>query len=85
AKPKPRILDGITLTAKVDGDNAVLITTEKRDPLLPQRLSSPQLAILSLNAYKENGVVNPVNAGTGPFILRSVNGTSSAALDRFDG
>ncbi|MGM8876768.1 ABC transporter substrate-binding protein [Enterobacter hormaechei subsp. steigerwaltii] len=85
AKPKPRILDGVTLTAKADGDNAVLITTEKRDPLLPQRLSSPQLAILSLNAYKENGVVDPVNAGTGPFILRSVNGTSSAALDRFDG
>lgn len=85
AKPKPRILDGVTLTAKADGDNAVLITTEKRDPLLPQRLSSPQLAILSLNAYKENGVVNPVNAGTGPFILRSVNGTSSAVLDRYDG
>lgn len=85
AKPKPRILDGVTLTTKVDGDNAILITTEKRDPLLPQRLSSPQLAILSLNAYIENGVVNPVNAGTGPFILRCVNGTSNAALDRFDG
>ncbi|THK19048.1 ABC transporter substrate-binding protein, partial [Escherichia coli] len=85
ATPKPRILDGVKLTAKAEGDNAILVTTEQRDPLLPQRLSSPQLASLSLNAYKENGVVDPVNAGTGPFILRSVNGTSSASLDRFEG
>ena len=85
ASPKPRILDGVKLTAKADGDNAVLVSTEKPDPLLPQRLSSPQLAILSLNAYKENGVVDPVNTGSGPFVLRSVNGTSSASLDRFDG
>lgn len=83
--PKPRILDGVKLTAIAEGDNAVLVKTEKRDPLLPQRLSSPQLAILSLNAYKENGVVDPINAGTGPFVLRSVNGTSSASLDRFEG
>ncbi|MFS2223206.1 ABC transporter substrate-binding protein [Pantoea sp. B65] len=85
ATPKPRILDGVKLTAKAEGESSVLVTTEKRDPLLPQRLSSPQLAILSLNAYQENGVVNPVNTGTGPFILRSVDGTSSASLDRFEG
>ncbi|EKY3917437.1 ABC transporter substrate-binding protein [Enterobacter hormaechei] len=85
ATPKPRILDGVKLTVRAESDNAVLVSTEKPDPLLPQRLSSPQLAILSLNAYKEHGVVDPVNAGTGPFILRTVNGTSSASLDRFDG
>ncbi|MEH2920075.1 ABC transporter substrate-binding protein [Samsonia erythrinae] len=85
ASPKPRILDGVQLTVTADGDNAVIVSTAKADPLLPQRLSSPQLAILSTQAYGKNGVVNPVNTGSGPFVLRSVNGTSSAALDRFDG
>ncbi|UYA59764.1 ABC transporter, substrate-binding protein (cluster 5, nickel/peptides/opines) [Pectobacterium sp. F1-1] len=85
AAPKPRILDGVQLTVKADGDNAVIVSTAKADPLLPQRLSSPQLAILSTAAYGKNGVVNPINTGSGPFVLRSVNGTSSAVLDRFDG
>lgn len=85
AAPKPRILDGVQLTVVADGDNAVIVSTATPDPLLPQRLSSPQLAILSSAAYGKNGVVNPINAGSGPFVLRSVNGTSSATLDRFDG
>lgn len=85
ASPRPRILDGVSLTVKADGDRAVLVSTAQADPLLPQRLSSPQLAILSRNAYQANGVVSPVNAGSGPFVLRSVTGTSSAVLDRFDG
>lgn len=85
ASPKPRILDGVKLEVKADGDNAVLITTARPDPLLPQRLSSPQLAILARGAYQANGVVNPINSGSGPFVLRSVNGTSGATLDRFDG
>ncbi|WP_350316892.1 ABC transporter substrate-binding protein [Pectobacterium aroidearum] len=84
AAPKPRILDGVQLTVKADGDNAVIVSTAKPDPLLPQRLSSPQLAILSTAAYGKNGVVNPINTGSGPFVLRSVTGTSSAVLDRFD-
>ncbi|KHT36833.1 ABC transporter substrate-binding protein [Pectobacterium carotovorum] len=85
AAPKPRILDGVQLTVKADGDNAVIVSTAKADPLLPQRLSSPQLAILSTAAYGKNGVVNPINTGSGPFVLRTVTGTSSAVLDRFDG
>ncbi|MHC3490507.1 ABC transporter substrate-binding protein [Pectobacterium brasiliense] len=85
AAPKPRILDGVQLTVKADGDNAVVVSTAKPDPLLPQRLSSPQLAILSTAAYGKNGVVSPINTGSGPFVLRTVTGTSSAILDRFDG
>lgn len=85
AAPKPRILDGVTLNVRADGDDAVLIGTATPDPLLPQRLSSPQLTILSPRAYGANGVVNPVGRGSGPFVLTSVNGTSSARLDRFDG
>lgn len=84
ASPPPRILDGVELTARADGD-AVLVTTGVPDPLVPQRLSSPQLSILAPAAYGADGVVNPVRAGTGPFVLTAVEGTSSATLDRFDG
>ena len=85
ATPKPRILDGVRLTAVADGEQAVILTTAQADPLLPQRLSSPQLAILSPKAYHDNGVVDPRQTGSGPFELVQVNGTSSARLERFDG
>ncbi|GEC06906.1 ABC transporter substrate-binding protein [Streptomyces spinoverrucosus] len=83
ASPKPRILDGVELTAKADGDNRVTVTTAAEDPLVPQRLSSPQLSILAAKAY-QGKTVNPVGAGTGPFELTKVNGTTSATLDRYD-
>ncbi|MGI5428807.1 ABC transporter substrate-binding protein [Streptomyces sp. CA-179760] len=82
ASPKPRILDGVDLTAKADGDK-VTVTTATEDPLVPQRLSSPQLSILAAKAYRGKSV-DPVGAGTGPFELTKVNGTSSATLDRYD-
>ncbi|GGX21268.1 ABC transporter substrate-binding protein [Streptomyces lomondensis] len=82
ASPKPRILDGVELTAKAEGDQ-VTVTTATVDPLVPQRLSSPQLSILAARAYKGK-TVDPVGAGTGPFELTKVNGTSSATLDRYD-
>lgn len=85
AAPKPRILDGVQLTAVADGEHAVIITTAQPDPLLPQRLSSPQLTILSQKAYSATGVVDPRHTGSGPFELVQVNGTSSARLERFDG
>ncbi|MBA2944719.1 ABC transporter substrate-binding protein [Streptomyces himalayensis] len=83
ASPKPRILDGVELTVKAEGDT-VAVTTGTEDPLVPQRLSSPQLSILSAKAYKGK-TVNPVGAGTGAFELTQVNGTASATLDRYDG
>ncbi|MGW0820832.1 ABC transporter substrate-binding protein [Streptomyces sp. NPDC002845] len=82
ASPKPRILDGVDLTVEAEGDK-VTVTTGTEDPLVPQRLSSPQLSILAAKAY-EGKTVNPVGAGTGPFELTKVNGTSSASLDRYD-
>lgn len=84
ATPKPRILDGVNMTIEADGDNAVIVRTEKDDPLIPNRLSSPQLAILAAKAYGDDGRVNPIEAGTGPFVLTEINGTTSAKLDRFD-
>ncbi|WP_458106558.1 ABC transporter substrate-binding protein [Arthrobacter sp. R3-55] len=85
ASPKPRILDGVKLTATPEGTNAVRITTEADDPLVPQRLSSPQLSILAASAYKPGGIVSPINAGTGPYVLAKVDGTTSATLNRYDG
>ncbi|MFB0833420.1 ABC transporter substrate-binding protein [Arthrobacter halodurans] len=81
ASPVPRILDGVDLQVDVDGTTVVL-TTADPDPLLPNRLSSPQLSILSDAAYA-TGAVNPVGTGTGPFELTRVDGTSSATLERY--
>ncbi len=83
ASPKPRILDGVKLTAVAKG-NTVLVSTAEADPLVPQRLSSPQLSILAKAAYSGKRV-NPVGTGTGPFKLVEVRGTSGARLDRYDG
>ncbi|GAA3994158.1 ABC transporter substrate-binding protein [Streptomyces marokkonensis] len=83
AAPKPRILDGVELTVKAVDTTTVVVTTAEEDPLVPQRLSSPQLSILSAKAYRGK-TVDPVGTGTGPFELTEVNGTSSAALDRYD-
>ncbi|MFI7412457.1 ABC transporter substrate-binding protein [Streptomyces sp. NPDC049627] len=83
ASPKPRILDGVKLTAKAKDADTVTVTTGTEDPLVPQRLSSPQMSILAAKAYTGK-TVNPVGAGTGPFELVKVDGTSSATLDRYD-
>ncbi|MCR3754177.1 ABC transporter substrate-binding protein [Lentzea californiensis] len=84
AVPKPRILDGVALTAAEQGEKLV-VTTGSPDPLLPQRLSSPQLSILAESAYAADGKATPVGTGSGPFRLVRVNGTTSATLDRYDG
>ncbi|OCH18165.1 ABC transporter substrate-binding protein [Aliivibrio sp. 1S165] len=85
AAPKPRILDGIDLKIKALNDSTVEINTTFNDPLLSNRLSSPQLAILASDAYKENGQVIPTGMGTGPFELVNINGSTSAELRRFNG
>ncbi|WP_328423090.1 ABC transporter substrate-binding protein [Streptomyces sp. NBC_00443] len=83
AAPKPRILDGVDLTAEAADAGTLTVTTAAEDPLVPQRLSSPQLSVLAAKAYRGK-TVDPVGAGTGPFELTKVNGTASAALDRYD-
>jgi len=83
AKPRPRILNGVDMTVAADGE-AVVITTATADPLLPNRLSSPQLAILDDDAYAD-GRVSPVGTGTGPFALTAVDGIVGATLDRYEG
>ncbi|WP_051138242.1 ABC transporter substrate-binding protein [Streptomyces canus] len=81
AKPAPAALSGVTLTVEAQS-TAVRITTTNPDPVLPLRLSSPSLAVLSPKAYEDGA--DPVGTATGPFELTKVNGSTSAALDRFD-
>ena len=82
ATPTPRILDGVDMTATADGAD-VVVTTADNDPLVPQRLSSPQLSILAPQAF-DGSSVDPVGHGTGPFEIVEVNGTQSATLDRYE-
>ncbi|MFI8067458.1 ABC transporter substrate-binding protein [Streptomyces sp. NPDC086033] len=83
ARPAPAALSGVTLSAKAAGD-AVRITTKASDPVLPLRLSSPSLAVFAAKAYAKDGGADPVGTATGPFELTQVNGSASAALDRFE-
>lgn len=84
AKPVPAALSGVTLTAKAEDGTGVRITTGKPDPILPLRLGSPSLAILSAKAYGKKDKVDPVGTATGPFELTKVMGTTAATLDRYD-
>jgi peptide/nickel transport system substrate-binding protein len=84
AEPAPAALTGVTLEAKGDGDRGIRITTAEPDPVLPMRLSSPSLAILSPRAYGKKGAPTPVGTATGPFEITEVSGGGSATLDRYD-
>ncbi|MFF6809877.1 ABC transporter substrate-binding protein [Streptomyces sp. NPDC012403] len=84
AEPEPAALSGVDLTAEADGSRAVTVRTAEPDPVLPLRLSSPNLAVFSAKAYDAKGHVDPVGTATGPFELTEADGASSAALDRFD-
>ncbi|MFJ2607096.1 ABC transporter substrate-binding protein [Streptomyces sp. NPDC087425] len=84
AKPAPAALTGVTLKATADGSTGVKVTTDRPDPVLPLRMSSPGLAVLSAKGYDRQGDANPVGTATGPFALTKVTGSTTATLDRFD-
>ncbi|MEV0222581.1 ABC transporter substrate-binding protein [Streptomyces sp. NPDC050704] len=84
AETKPRVLSDVTLTAKAEDADTVTISTRTADPVLPLRLASPALGILSPKAYAKDGTVSPVGTGTGPFEITKLTGKTKAALDRFD-
>ncbi|MGW3199599.1 ABC transporter substrate-binding protein [Streptomyces sp. NPDC001118] len=85
ARPAPAAVSGVELTAEAVDRHRLRITTGRPDPILPLRLSSPGLAVLSAKAYAHRGTVDPAGSGTGPFVLKKVNGTASATLQRYDG
>lgn len=84
AEVPPRVLKGIAITTEVTGDNEVTITTDVPDPLLPNRLSSPQLSMFAASAYADDGTITPIGTGTGPFVFTETDGTTVATIDRFD-
>lgn len=86
ATPMPRALaslagTGPALAARADGPDGVVVTTPAPDPVLPQRLASPELVILAPGAYADPTRPSPVRAGTGPFVLTRVDGSTGATLD----
>ncbi|MBP2327999.1 peptide/nickel transport system substrate-binding protein [Kibdelosporangium banguiense] len=83
AKPQLTALSGVLLSAEPVGANQVRITTSVPDPVLPQRLSNPSLAVLSPKAYEKKEAVNPVGTGTGPFRITQTTGATQATLERF--
>ncbi|MBD0841689.1 MULTISPECIES: ABC transporter substrate-binding protein [unclassified Streptomyces] len=85
AETKPRVLSDVTLTAKAEDADTVTLTTKAADPVLPLRLASPALGILSEKAYADDGTVSPLGTGTGPFEITKLTGKTKAALDRYDG
>jgi peptide/nickel transport system substrate-binding protein len=84
ASPVPRAVKGLDLVASADGELDLAVTTAKPDPIVPQRLSSPNLVVLAPSAYTDKSP-NPRNAGTGPFVLQELKGDESAALGAFPG
>ncbi|GAA2938644.1 ABC transporter substrate-binding protein [Kitasatospora cinereorecta] len=81
ASPLPRVLSDTGLRATATDAGTVRIVTEDADPLLPQRLANPSLAILSAGAY-QGGKVDPAGHATGPFTLTDVKGAVAATLER---
>jgi peptide/nickel transport system substrate-binding protein len=74
ASSVPRVLDGVGLAAEATGDRTLRVTTAAPDPVLPQRLSSPYLAILAPSAYN-GGTVDPVGFASGPFTITDSTST----------
>ena len=85
AQPTPRALSGVELGVATDGADAVVLTTTAPDPVLPQRLTSPELVVLSPAAYADPASPDLVGTGTGPYELTALEGTSGATLDAFPG
>ncbi len=85
AKPAPHALAAVQLTATAVDNVTLELRTAKPDPVLLHRLATPPLAILAPKAYQRDpGSPDPVGAGTGPYRLAAVQGTSAATLQRFD-
>jgi peptide/nickel transport system substrate-binding protein len=85
AKPVPRAIASVKLTATAVDDMTVEVRTDKPDPVLINRLASPQLVILAPKAYATSATSpDPIGHGTGPFRFTTVQGSTAATLERFD-
>lgn len=65
------------------GPNTVVVTSTAPNVLIPFFLASPNALVLAPKAYTASGI-DPTEAGTGPFIIRSQNLPQGVSLDRND-
>lgn len=79
----PRAIDGIGLAAEATGKHTLILTTAEPDPILPQRLTSPHLAVLAPAAFADPAAVDPVGHATGPFRIAESTATG-AVMERHD-
>lgn len=86
APAPPRALRGTITEARALDERTLLVRTPEPDPILPQRLSTANSAVLAPSAVRPDGSVDPAKgAGTGPFQVARVDGAQGAQLRRFDG
>ncbi|MBP2365494.1 ABC transporter substrate-binding protein [Pseudonocardia parietis] len=78
----PRAIRDIGFAIEADGPDAVRITTSEPDPVMPLRMSSGNLGILSPAAYAGGGAPEYLRSATGPFVFEEANGAESAVLVR---
>ncbi|MDN5697772.1 MAG: ABC transporter substrate-binding protein [Rubrobacter sp.] len=81
----PPGLEPDSLQIEPAGESAVEITTSEPDPILPERLTSPNVAILAPEAYESEGPPEPFGMGTGPFELPEEPSGESVTLEAFEG
>lgn len=79
----PRAVDGIGLAAEATGKHTLTVTTAEPDPILPQRLTSPHLAVFAPAAFADPAAVDPVGHATGPFRIAESTATG-AVMERHD-
>jgi peptide/nickel transport system substrate-binding protein len=65
----PRGLSADSFTVSASDARTLRFTTSEPDALLPERLVSPNTAILAPAAYVTGQPTNPFGTGTGPFVL----------------
>lgn len=71
--PGPALNPKDIIDVEAQGDNTVVIHTAAPNALVPTELSAAGGSILAKQAYLSNGNINPINTGTGPFIMTAAN------------
>ncbi|WP_338596255.1 ABC transporter substrate-binding protein [Saccharopolyspora sp. SCSIO 74807] len=86
APAPPRALRGTIEQAAALDDRTLSVRTVAPDPILPQRMSTANTAVLAPSAIRPDGSVDPLKGpGTGPFEITGADGAQSVSLRRFDG
>lgn len=82
ANPAPSTVSGRELSITAEGEDVVLVKSAKPDPILIMRFANPDMVILAPKAYQaDKNKPNPIEAGTGPFKLTKLDGTTHATLE----